>query len=213
MQAHISAERSLKLESLSAWLLRHGALDLWRNIFVAATTDAVQFRNERLTLLGADYPVEWTSSDAVLFAKRFRAEPQGLEQARLALSFENPRDALRAAVALQRMTQRQRVRSVLLTSEVSVAAVTHDRLTRRVCFALEDWQMDPRHHGAAPGTIQLCADTLDLVRREIVREAPEAIVMTEFTGDSVTAASITLPPRGPHQLSTFAGLGLTFGGP
>lgn len=209
MQTHISPERTLKLELLSDWLLRHGAVDLWRNIFVAAPADAVQFKNERLTLLCADYPAEWTSSDAVLFAKRFCAESQGLEQARLILSFARPLDALKAAVALQRMAERHRIRSTLITSDIAVAFVTHDRLTRRVCFALEDWQMDPGHQGAGPGTIQLCSSTLDLVRHGIARVAPEAIVITEFTGDIATAASITLPPRGAHQLSTFAGLGLT----
>ena len=35
------------------------------------------------------------------------------------------------------------------------------------------------------------------------------MVTTEYEGESLTAASVTLPPRGNAQLSTFAGLGLT----
>jgi class 3 adenylate cyclase len=61
---------------------------------------------------------------------------------------------------------------------------------------------------ASPGTIRISPETFALLQEDIVG-MPHWMVTTEYEGDCMTAASLTLPPRGNAQLSTFAGLGLT----
>jgi hypothetical protein len=62
---------------------------------------------------------------------------------------------------------------------------------------------------APPGSIHLCAATWRaLGPAALERQTQRALVTTEYQGDEVISAFITLAPPPRADLSTFAGLGL-----
>lgn len=125
------------------------------------------------------------------------------------MAFPDPREALVVALHLQQ-TATRRLRCALVTLECTVASTAAEG-SRPFALTLggERLLCEARAGRVPPGTIQLCARTWEQVEPFIDAYTRNALVATEFDGDFVTSAAITLPPPRQAALSTFAGLGLT----
>lgn len=203
-------ERACRLEELSDFLLRYGQTDTWRAVFVGQSASSVNFQHRPLTVLCSDDPSESIGDPVVsAIAHRCRGTVQYGSELPVALSFEEPSAAVRAAVALHRLAHGRRLRTAVKTG-VYASAVLHVRGERRTILLGDALApVDREAVAALPGSIRISPETYRLVDAEIAASAADAMIVTEVEGDDVFSATLMLPPSRASDQSTFAGLGLT----
>jgi len=196
------------MEVLSERLLRHADASLWRAIFLAPHQANVRFETLRTTVLASDTPLRTGNAEQVaLLAERLGAEVQPATTADLLLSFRSPTAALRAALVLQRLAAGRSIRTAVSSVAGSVAFVEIDGCTRRILAGAEIERAELAVTQSVPGTIFVCGDTYNAMGDAIADHVRDGLVMTEMADETVTCASITLPPHASAEASTFAGLG------
>jgi len=203
-------QRASRLEELSDLLLRYGQTETWRDVFVGQGASSVKFQQRPLTVLCSDDPSESIGDPVVsVIARRFRGAVQYGSALPVALSFEEPTAALRAAVALHRLAHGKRMRTAVKTGIYASAELEVRGERRTILLGDALAPVDKEAVAALPGSIRIAPETYRLVDAEIAASAADAMVMTEVEGDDVFSATLMLPPSRASDQSTFAGLGLT----
>jgi hypothetical protein len=206
--AERSAAGTLLMEALSERLLQHADVNAWRGIFLGDAQDAVSFESERFTVLASDSPLPAISrGEGALLARRLGGEEQPSSSAELVLAFPTSRAALRAALVIQRLAEGRSVRTALTTVFAASASVEIDGWARRVLVGAEIERAEGALGHAVAGTILVCGDTYGRLGDDIAEHVRNGLVITEMDDETVTQASITLPPHASAEASTFAGLG------
>jgi hypothetical protein len=207
-QAPPLADRAAWLDILSEELLNDLPVESWRQLFLGPGYEGIRFGEETATLLCCEAPApEWGEADVRMVALRFGGcvERYG---ARVLMAFSRPRAALEVAMLLQRTCTR-RLRSALLTTPCVAAHYEVAGEVRRL--TLGDAAANARScaDSTPPGSIHLCGATWRAIGAAVLeRHTVRALVTTEYQGDEVISAFITLAPPPRADLSTFAGLGL-----
>lgn len=208
MPAVRDADRAGWIDALSEELLDALPLQAWQQLFLGAGRDRIRLEETTATLLCCELPApEWSEADVRTLAARFdgtfeRGGPQ------LVLSFARPRAALELAILLQRTCMR-RLRSALLTGPCTTAFYEVEGDSRRLTLGEPASAVRAMADGAPPGSIHLCAATWRaLGPAALERHTQRALVTTEFQGEHLLSAFVTLAPPPRADLSTFAGLGL-----
>jgi hypothetical protein len=194
-------------EALSERLIRNGALETWRDLFLGSAYQTIRFETGSRTVLASDDPLE-DDLDPELLANRLGATTQPSGVAGQLLAFPQALAAVRAAIVMQRLAPTRRLRTAISTFECSIARFELGGRTHEVLLGAPIEQAEASLDQVAAGTISICPATYALLGDRIGEQAPEAMIATESADDTVTQAFITLPPQGA-ALSTFAGLGLT----
>ncbi len=195
-------------EALSERLIRNGALETWRDLFLGSAYGTIRFETASCTVLASDDPLE-EDFDSDLLAKRLGATAQPSAAADRLFAFSRALAAVRAAVVLQRLAPKRKLRTAVRTFECTVASFELAGRTHEVVLGEAIALAEAALAHVAAGTISICPTTYALVGDRIGDQAPEAMIATESADDAVTQASITLPPQVAGDLSTFAGIGLT----
>jgi hypothetical protein len=199
---------SLLLEALSERLLRHDDVKLWRAIFLDPAHAGVEFETLRYTVLASDSPLDGISDEeGSLLAGRLGAEAQPATTSDLLLSFRSPTAAVRAALVLQRLSAGRSVRTAVTSVAGTVATVEIDGQVRRILVGPGIERAELALTESVPGTILVCGETYNALGDTISEHLRDGLVMTELDDETVTCASITLPPHAAAEASTFAGLG------
>lgn len=209
MTHHATGEApSMMMEALSERLLRHADVNVWRAIFLGSAQSGVRFETLRYTVLASDSPLGTISAEeTTLLADRLGGEEQPTTTSDLLLSFRSPTAALRAALVLQRLSGGRSVRTAVTSVAGTVAVVEIDGKVRRVLVGPEIERAELAVAESVPGTIFVCGDTYNALGDTITEHVRDGLVMTELDEETVTCASITLPPHASAEASTFAGLG------
>jgi hypothetical protein len=206
--AQLPGDRAACLDLLSEELLAELPVDAWRQVFLGPGYDGIRFVQETSTLLCCEAPTpEWSEADVRTLAARFGGcvERYGT---RIVMSFARPRAALEVAMLLQRTCPR-RLRSALLTAPCIAACFEVAGESRRLSLGESPGAVRSCADNTPPGSIHLCAATWRaLGPAALERHTHGALVTTEYQGDEVISAFITLAPPPRADLSTFAGLGL-----
>lgn len=202
------ADRVAWLEVLSEELLNQVPVEAWRKLFLGPNYDRIQFLQETATLVCCELPApEWSQVDLLTLAGRFGGS---LEQCGsfVVMSFSRPRAALEVALLVQRTCSR-RLRSALFTAPVVSAVFEIEGEKRRLTLGEPPRTALGNAENSPPGSIHVCAASWRaLGPAALDRHTHKALVTTEYQGDEVISATITLPPPPRAALSTFAGLGL-----
>ena len=198
----------LTMEALSERLLRHADVNVWRAIFLDAAQANVRFEAMRYTVLASDSPLGTISAEEkALLADRLGAEEQPTTTSDLLLSFRSPTAAVRAALVVQRLSAGRSIRTAVTSVAGTVAVVEIDGKVRRILVGPEIERAELAVADSVPGTIFVCGDTYNALGDSIAEHVRDGLVMTELDEETVTCASITLPPHASAEASTFAGLG------
>ena len=198
----------LTLEALSERLLRHADVSLWRAIFLDPAHAGVRFETLRYTVLASDSPLGTINAEqTALLAGRLGAEAQPNTTSDLLLSFRSPTAAVRAALVLQRLSGGRSVRTAVTSVAGTVAVVNIGGQERNILVGPEIERAELAVADSVPGTIFVCGDTYNALGDTIADHVRDGLEMTELDEETVTCASITLPPHASAEASTFAGLG------
>lgn len=204
-----AAERSSLLEALSDRVVRHGSLDAWRHLFLGPAHETIRFETTKLTVLATDDPLDGAGrDDSTLLAERLGATAEPSRTTDLVLAFVRPSAALRAAIVMQRLAGRRKVRTALATAQYTIACFEIDGLQRRLVVGPELEWAEAALAKAAAGSIFVCAESYAILEDRLGDQVPSGLILTETQDDTVTQASITLAPQ-HSALSTFAGLGVS----
>lgn len=206
--AQLAADRAACLDLLSEELLDELPVDAWRQLFLGPGYDGIRFLQETSTLLCCEPPTpEWNETDVRTLAVRFGGCVERYGE-RIVMAFTRPRAALEVAMLLQRTCTR-RLRSAVLTAPCVAACFELEGQGRRLSLGDAPGAVRAHADNAPPGSIYLCAATWRaLGPAALERHTHHALVTTEYQGDEVISACITLAPPPRADLSTFAGLGL-----
>ncbi|HEX7892496.1 MAG TPA: hypothetical protein VF522_24300 [Ramlibacter sp.] len=205
-----AAGREQLLEALSQRMLRHCDVEAWRQLFLGPAYGTIRFEAAQLTLVAADAPLDSCSGEeAALLAARLGGNPEPSAGVDLVLSFRSAAAALGAALLLQRLSPRRRVRTAISTYPCTVACYEVDGTQRRLVLGEAMEQAEAALERAVPGTVLITAETYALIGERIAEYVPDGLVATELEDDRVRQASITLAPHASAPMSTFAGLGLS----
>jgi class 3 adenylate cyclase len=200
--------QTMLLESLSDRLL-HQDIGTWRDVFLGDGLEAVRFENAELTLLCTDAPCNgWTRAELSRFAARCGGFSQPAGHRHALCAFAEPRDALAAALRLQKLSP-AKLRTAITAGACTVAVFEREGATCRIVLPPHDAMALMAVRRAAPGSVVISSAAYESLEPHIAAQAGDALVVTEFDEESVGQASITLPPQRNEALSTFAGLGLT----
>lgn len=202
------ADRAAWLDALSEELLNQLPVEAWRKLFLGPGFDSIRFVQQDLTLVCCEMPApEWTEVDLRTLVTRFAGS---LEQcgSLVMMSFARPRAALEVALLMQRTCSR-RLRSALFTAPVVSATFEIEGEKRQLTMGEPPRTARANAENSPPGSIHVCAASWRaLGPAALDRYTHKALVTTEYQGDEVISATITLPPPPKAALSTFAGLGL-----
>lgn len=205
----MDAQRPQLLEALSQRMLRHCDVEAWRKLFLGPAYGSIRFETVQLTLVAADAPMDaFSGEEAQLLAARLRGNPEPSSHVDLVLSFRNAAAALGAALLLQRLAPRRRVRTALSTQLCIVACYEVDGAQRRMVLGSELEHAEGALSRTVPGTILISAETYAVIGDRLAEYVPDGLLATELEDDRVREASITLAPHASAPQSTFAGLGL-----
>jgi hypothetical protein len=203
-----SDPHALRMEALSQRVLRHWSVDAWRELFLGAGYATIRFEQAQLTLLAADLPTGVSAEEATLLVQRLGGDSEPTRLAQGMFSFRDPVMALQAALLLQRLSPRRKIRAALSTVECTVALFHLGDRLRRLAVDRDIELTGASVQEAVPGTIVLTAETCALLG-DGIHELHDGLVATELDDETVTRASITLAPHASAPMSTFAGLGLS----
>ncbi len=205
---------SLVLDALSNRVLRTLSPSAWRKLFLRPHHEVMQFTPARGTFLCAAMQVPaWSAGASVLSELSFLAATHGGDldpcpQSTALVRFDDAQAALDMAREMQNMMCDVRFQVGLVSGDCTLAALQLEGLVLRVLVGDTVERAEAVTRQASPGTIRIAPETFALLQEDIVG-MPHWMMTTEYEGDCMTAASLTLPPRANSQLSTFAGLGLT----
>jgi hypothetical protein len=201
-------DRAAWLDVLSEELLNHLPVEAWRKLFLGAGFDHIRFTQETLTLVCCEMPApEWSEVDLRTLAARFGGS---LEQcgAYVVMTFARPRAALEVALLVQRTCTR-RLRSALFSAPCVSATFELEGEKRHLTLGEPPRTARANAENSPPGSVHVCASSWRaLGPAALDRHTHKALVTTEYQGDEVISATITLPPPPRAAMSTFAGLGL-----
>lgn len=203
-----AADQAGLLELLSERLLSDFSVSAWRDVFVGKSPARVRFQRRVGTLLCCEPPSpKWSDADLETFTAHFAGRFEPFRGAPL-FHFSSVRPALGMAVLLQR-TCRRKIRVAVLTGAVTEAQfeLFGERKAHTIGESLEAVHTLMRK--APAGSIKMCPDSYCAVASSLDADAGGAIVTTEYQGDDVISAHLTLAPPSNSEFSTFAGLGLT----
>jgi hypothetical protein len=205
----MSATHALMLETLSQRMLRHCHVEQWREVFLGAAYETIRFDVAQRTVVATDAPLaSFSAEEAAALAARLGGVREPSVTVDLVLSFEDPADALRAAMLLQRLAAGRRVRTSLSTAPCTLACYELGGEVRRLIIGAEIHRAEAAMEQAVPGTVVVSAETYALLGERINEHVPDGLVATELEHETVRQASITLAPHASAPMSTFAGLGL-----
>lgn len=205
----LDAGRALMLDTLSQRVLRHSDVEVWRQIFLGPAYATLRFETAALTIVAADAPMTAVSGEeSEQLAARLGGRPEPSAHVDLLLSFRDPAAALGAAMLLQRLSSRRKIRTAISTALCTVACYEHEGELRRLVVGAEIDQAEAAVARAVPGTVVISAETYALIGDHIAEYVPDGLLATELEDDRVRQASITLAPHASAPMSTFAGLGL-----
>lgn len=198
------------LETLSQCVLKNWDADAWRDLFLGAAYATIRFQEQPLTLLLADSPLgRMDRTELGVLSRRLQAEAEVCCGADLAMAFRKPALAMRAALVLQRLAPRLKIRTALFTATCTVAGFQLQGAPHQLVIGPEVQQAEEALAGTPPGTIVISAETYPHVADLLAHNVRDAVVATELEDDAVARALVTLtPPRNAFS-STFAGLGRT----
>lgn len=201
-------EDCLLMEEFSQSLLRTQGPEAWKAVFILGEPTGVRLERATMTLVCCDVvEAGWSLGHVARIAAIYGGDCARGRSCDFVLAFDRPEQALRAALSLQQAATAPRARSALVTGVVGQAVFRIEGREQRMTLEVDAAE---RAFASAPvGTVGLCARTYALVQDRLVREAGDALVVIEVEDDTVTAASVTVPPRFASVPSTFAGLGLT----
>lgn len=205
---------SLVLDALSTRVLQSLSPSVWRTLFLRPHGEVMHFAAARGTFLCASAQVPaWSAEAGVRTELKFLAATHGGEldpcpPSTVLVRFDDPRAALDMAREMQNMACDVRFQVGLVSGTCTRASLQlpDQRMHVLVGDAVDRAEAVARM--ASPGSIRIAPDAYALLHDSILATA-HWMVTSEFEGDDMTAASLTMPPRGSSHLSTFAGLGLT----
>ena len=205
---------SLLLDALSTRVLRNLTPVAWRKLFLRPHGEVIRLAPHRGTLLCAAMQLPaWSDAAGLAPELAFLAATHGGEldacpPATVLLRFEDPLAALDMALEMQQLAGEARFQIGLATGECAIATLhLEEQLLRAFVGGAAD-RAESAARLAAPGSIRISAETYACVQ-DAVGSVASWMLASEFEGDTMTAASLTPPPRATSALSTFAGLGLT----
>lgn len=207
-------ERRALLDEFSQQVRRHFPIGVWRSLFLDRTGTA-QFGSATRALLCVECPESGPlTRDGVVaaLARLAPAHSGSLDPCadRYAfVSFPTPDGALRFTMALQRRLGRALLRMSLVTGRCRMVRSQADGQDILMVLGRERARATLLADRAATGTVQLSVDTYEALGDTMADELGSCVVTTEFDGDVLREITLTLPPDGSADLSTFAGLGLT----
>ena len=198
------------VEALSDRILRHGDVEVWKQLFLGAPCSSVHYEVEEVTLLAADAAVvaaQPQEREQVLALLGGESQPS--RRVDLLLSFKDAPAAVRAAITLQRLSASQLLRTTVRTCLCNVACFELDGVERRRVVGPEIDATEQALSEAARGVVTLSARTYEIVGESLSAQLKNAVIATEVEDEVVTHAYIALTPHASAPMSTFAGLGLS----
>lgn len=207
-------EKNELLDEFSQHIRRHFPDSVWRSLFLERTGKA-QFGSAERTVLCVELP-----EDGPLRSEGVHAMLRRLSQLHRGcidpcsdelafVSFGQADQALRMALAMQRVAGRARLRMGIVQGRCKVARCEADGREMLILLGKERTRASELARRAAAGTIQMCPDAWDAVGGDVSDRFGSCLVMAEFDGDALSEITVTVPPDASADLSTFAGLGLT----
>jgi len=204
------------MEVLSERLSRHLSPDVWQRLFHGAGTETISFRQRALTVL-------FIESGDLGGWTRFSQEGFMAEVRRLAgqhygsvdefgwggtvVFFEEPGDAVRTALDLQRSAPELKLRMGIHTCSCELGTFRISGESHCTLIGPETAATAHVAATAAYGSIVISPDAYALVQ-ELVQEDVEGCLLTEeFQDSDVATASLTPTSSMGSAASTFAGLG------
>jgi hypothetical protein len=207
-------DKASLLDEFSGQVQRHFPASVWRSLFLDRTGTA-QFGTAARSILCIECPETGPiTRDGVLAAVTRLARVHGgrvdpCVGAFVLVSFSGTEAAVRAALALQRTTARARLRMGIVSCRCNVARATVDGRDFLVLLGRERASVEELTAAAPAGTVHMAPDAYQALGGYIDEGLGSCVVMTEYEGDELTDVTLTVPPDGSADLSTFAGLGLT----
>lgn len=206
-------EKTRLVDEFSNHVEQHFPAPVWRSLFLDRTGSA-QFGTATRTLLAVELPQGGPlRRDAVMEMLSQVSSRNGGHMDPAAgpyafTSFATAEAALAAAISMQRLAARGRLRIGLTTGRCRMALAKASDLEFMLLLgeARARAQMLASH--AAPGAVQLAPDTYEALGGAIDDSFGSCVVIAEYDDeDRVAEVSLTLPPDAAAELSTFAGLG------
>jgi len=205
---------SLLLDALSTRVLRSFSPVAWRQLFLQPHQEVMRWSSAGGTLLCASAQLPaWSSgadlaSELALLAAAHGGELDPCPPATVLVRFEDPLAALDMALEMQQMACEARFQIGLVSGDCTIATLQLDEREIRIFVGGAAEQAETVARQAAPGSIRISPETYARVQ-EAVGSVASWMLTSEYEGETMTAASLTPPPRPSSALSTFAGLGLT----
>jgi hypothetical protein len=207
-------QRVSLVHEFSSQVERHFSPGMYRSLFLERTGTA-QFGTAHRTLLCIECPGSGPMTREGVLAAVARLTPayggrvDPCSGDFVLVSFSTPEAALRLTFALQRATARARLRMGLTTGRCNVVRGQADGQDFLVLLGRERARAEAFAARAAAGTVQMAPDTYDALGGAISEDMGSCVVMVEFENDALSEITLTVPPDGSAELSTFAGIGLT----
>lgn len=207
-------ERTALLNEFSHRVQRHFPEQVWRSLFQERTGSA-QFGTAMRTVLCVECPESGPLTCEGVVANLSRlarvhgghVDPSGDRFA--FVSFGRPQDALRLAVAAQRLLGRARLRMGIITGRCRLVRGQADGRQILMLLGSERARAAVVAERAAAGTVQISAETYLALDNSFDDELGSCVLMTDYDGDVLREVTLTVPPDRSEDVSTFAGLGLT----
>jgi hypothetical protein len=204
----------LLLDALSGRVLRSFSPAAWRKLFLRPHHEVMQFAPVQGTFLCASMQLPaWNAPADVVSEIAFLAATHGGDldpcpPTTALVRFDDAQAALDMALEMHGLASDLRFQVGVATGECTLATLQIEGRVLRVLIgdAVDRAELVTRY--ASPGSVRLAPDTHAQVQERIVAMA-RWMVTSEYEGDTITAVSLTPPPRSTSHLSTFAGLGLT----
>lgn len=208
------AEKTALLDEFSHQVRRHFPIGVWRSLFLDRTGSA-QFGTAARTLLCIECPESGPlTRDGVVAALTRLVQLHGgcvdpCIDGFAFVSSARPEQALRVALALQRLAGRARLRMGVLTARCNVARGHAEGQDILMLLGTQRARVQELASHASAGTVQMSPETYEAIGGAVSDELGSCVVMAEFDADQLKEITLTIPPDDSADVSTFAGLGLT----
>lgn len=203
--------RVLRLEELSARMLRHRAAERWGQWLVDADAGGIRLEQGYGTILSARIATPALAFGATLhheiasIAACHGGELDPWPTTDVLIFFQEAGSAMQAALDLHRLG---RPSIGLATGMRDIALVGEGLDSTRVALGPVVDRASANCDLAPAGTVRMSPETF-LVLQDELGSVSGCLLTTEFQGDDIEAVSLVRAPAMHEALSTFAGLGLT----